>query len=646
MHSPWDNLSDDALSAKAQDEMCRLLKKPGTPWTCDAQRRAALATLRQKSDVFCVLATGSGKTMVGLLPATMEPQHTTVIVLPLKSLLYDYEAKLRKMRLPFQTWYTSGDEDKPMHPSTNLVLVLLDQARKPEFRTALANMNRVKPVKRIIVDEAHYAITADDYRPSCRHLYELRTVPAQMVVLSATMPPASTATIFDAYGLQPNTTVVRTSTIRPETEYVVHAPVADGRMVDEVRKLMDAYEMQFKDEDRGLIFVSSHDEADRFSAALGLPCYRAGKQGRPYSDEQRNGALQEWLSGSPRWMVCTSAFAAGNDNLGARICINVGLPFDFMDLIQMWGRIGRDHRHAVAHLIPKPYAMMPSTAAHEHKGALALWNMVNGLSANRCVRLQISLWTDGVGVSCAANSAILRCSRCATGELRTGKPRTLQWGIHRYENTDLINVRDAPSVAGRTRPRSFDDSSDLSKTMERDRLLKDTAYIDELKSALDRYATACTFCATFEGRPGSETSHRKNSQEITYCNTLYKQGQSFDVYKEFRSFHYDHSQYSNHINLCFRCHVPQLRKDLHAQNAAQQSTDCSYKDVIGPAIFACWASLELRKKAMKEFGQNWTNIAEYKLWLKRGPNGRHVTNAIAVFLWWATELKNGRESSR
>ncbi|KAI6006168.1 P-loop containing nucleoside triphosphate hydrolase protein, partial [Pisolithus orientalis] len=60
------------------------------------------------------------------------------------------------------------------------------------------------------------------------------------------------------------------------------------------------------------------------------------------SDEERQLAYQQWISGATKVLIATTAFSAGNDYAHVRMVIHMDRPFDMVDYIQGQGRAGRD----------------------------------------------------------------------------------------------------------------------------------------------------------------------------------------------------------------------------------------------------------------------------------------------------------------
>ena len=97
-------LLGSSLEERALAAMRKLLGKHNASWKSEGQRQAVLAVLECKRDVLAVLKTGEGKTMLFLLPALLEEGRVTVVVVPLISLMTDYERKLTRDRIPFEVF--------------------------------------------------------------------------------------------------------------------------------------------------------------------------------------------------------------------------------------------------------------------------------------------------------------------------------------------------------------------------------------------------------------------------------------------------------------------------------------------------------------------------------------------------------------
>lgn len=64
------------------------------------------------------------------------------------------------------------------------------------------------------------------------------------------------------------------------------------------------------------------------------------------SSHDKLKALENWKSGDIDVMVSTSAFGMGIDRADVDVVLKVGVPQSLEDLVQMFGRAGRDGRSA------------------------------------------------------------------------------------------------------------------------------------------------------------------------------------------------------------------------------------------------------------------------------------------------------------
>ena len=88
-----------------------------------------IATLNCSSDVITVLATSSSKSMLAIVPSIMEDAMVTILVLPLNSLIMDYQRHLMQMQVPYQLYRKGDNENDQLDITKNVVLVSTDKAQ-------------------------------------------------------------------------------------------------------------------------------------------------------------------------------------------------------------------------------------------------------------------------------------------------------------------------------------------------------------------------------------------------------------------------------------------------------------------------------------------------------------------------------------
>ncbi|KAF9507943.1 hypothetical protein BS47DRAFT_1303406, partial [Hydnum rufescens UP504] len=99
--------------------------------------------------VFGILPTGGGKSDAYLIPALMNPEKITVVILSLRALEVDVQLRLSSTHISWRRW-NSRD---PTHAS--LHLVSLEVAITDDFIHWCKAQAEHNMLQRIVVDEAH-----------------------------------------------------------------------------------------------------------------------------------------------------------------------------------------------------------------------------------------------------------------------------------------------------------------------------------------------------------------------------------------------------------------------------------------------------------------------------------------------------------
>ncbi|KAG6884601.1 hypothetical protein C0992_006044, partial [Termitomyces sp. T32_za158] len=301
-------ITSSALEALALQGLRKALNNPNATWSCPAQKDAVLAVLECKEDVCAILRTGAGKTMLAIIPALLETNKVTVVVLPLKSLVSDYVKKLTDMKIAFELY--NGQNHQQITGQHNLILISADRIRHDTWRQTIEIVNSKRTVQRLIFDEAHYPLIDNLFRSSLDHVHEIRTLPFQIVLLSATVPPQCRDTLCKIFGFVSSHRIISMPTDRPELQYLFQKPVKDHSQRCKDIVLCVKQEMAtFKPEERALVFVSLKD-VEGFPIAKALECdFYHGD----LVNLDRQAAYDRWIQGVNQVMVCTNAFGAGND---------------------------------------------------------------------------------------------------------------------------------------------------------------------------------------------------------------------------------------------------------------------------------------------------------------------------------------------
>lgn len=148
------------------------------------------------SPVVAVMPTGAGKSVLFTLPAWAEPGGTTMVVVPLKSLRKDMKRWCDEAGVRCAVWDGRRQPDVE-----SIVLVTPEAAVGEDYGTFLRRIRRTRQLDRIVVDECHVVLNDRvEFRKHLQQLGKLVGVETQMVLLTATMPPAEEGRFYKRMG--------------------------------------------------------------------------------------------------------------------------------------------------------------------------------------------------------------------------------------------------------------------------------------------------------------------------------------------------------------------------------------------------------------------------------------------------------------
>ena len=92
-----------------------------------------------------ILLTGGGKSMHAIIPSLFEETAATVLILPLNSLIMDYQRRLTNMKIPFQV-YNTNNSNGVLNTRDRLIIVSADKAQTSKWQEALVILSQQKPI--------------------------------------------------------------------------------------------------------------------------------------------------------------------------------------------------------------------------------------------------------------------------------------------------------------------------------------------------------------------------------------------------------------------------------------------------------------------------------------------------------------------
>lgn len=565
--------------------------------------------------------------MLALIPALLEHNLITVLILPLKSLITDYKRKLEKMNLPF-LHYTGRDVPRG-YCTANLVLVSVDMAREEHWKQWIAEVDLSKYVERFCFDEGHYPLTDTKFRESVRDIFMVRSLPRQLVVYSGTISPTCEPSIKAMFMLRDNVQVFRSpSTNRPEFQLIKAAPHTKFNIASVVNELWNLHSSKFTPEERALVFVPYIDLGHSIATMLDCEFYNSQD-----ADDVKESIYDRWHQGLQKVMVSTSAFSCGNDYAHIPLIIHAGTPREMIRYIQEISRGGRNKKQTFCYLLP--IAKWSSASATELDALLGVKEMAEICfgSNNTCIRYTITKYNDGHGVYCGDDENDFPCSNCLpTAGLMPTLFTSHVNPLKRKTNTVLIPEKhpkiirfdNAPTTARRPMSASMKETWDKIEKAKQDKAAQEAEVLGNVEVALNFLFGDCSMC--FCTSQFTNTVYLKKQHAFKQCR--FHQLQSGLDYINFKNL----INYNGRIHqkICYICHVPNFGDRLH-QPFDNRPSGCHYLDIILPTLYCGF--IYKKPELEKEFGTTWGRIEQYAHWLcGQLVKPKEKSNLVSAFL--------------
>ncbi|KAG2110016.1 hypothetical protein DEU56DRAFT_985445 [Suillus clintonianus] len=509
-------VSDDyGASAPPANQLALKDKERNIERKCLAKGRQVMATLKRETDVIATAQDGRGKVDAGP-PSGHNGGRQGGGGGPSSKVLDDRLGE--KAQSHGSSPSKSTTTSRPLSTSINLILCRQTRPGSRHGDKCLAEFNEILPK----ISEC-----------PCRMCTSSDSFPMQLVLLSGTIPPSSLASLKAMFGLLPTA-------------------IEDKRVQQPSR------------------------------AGTRWPFYNGSKD---VSDASRAQYYKDWRSGKSPVMICTSAFSTGNDYPHVRLVIHLKTPLEMSEIIQAQGRGGRDGNPARCYMLPStsPPKIIIGRSETDHKGLWYAHDHIYSHGLKRCLRYGSTLYIDGEGTKCGADRRNQLCCVCKNDAKEPVQAKAATQQHVRMLPTSPLHRRavstNIPPLQQRTRmligaspshgrkvslnKRVFNDMSGaadpFAEAATRSKKLKTTkqaaemSQVDRMRKALDTMKDkGCTLCYASDN--GELEDHRM-SQCPSWTSIDSTLGQYFEWKKEIR--------YNNHKGICWICHVPTCRDELH-----------------------------------------------------------------------------------
>ena len=317
-------------------------------------QKQVVNSMLKDENIVVISPTGSGKSLCFQLPAMLY-EGITIVLCPLKSLIYDQVESLKKKGISCEL--LNGDlgirkktalfeELKKTAPNLKMLyttpeMLLCNEETMPIIKTLYKN----GLIARIVLDEAHCISTwGHDFRPKYLKVKTIKdhypTVP--IIALTATATEKVVMDIKDILGFKDNIKYYDSTFLRDNLKLEMRYR---GEKIAEKKETIKEIATLLKTKYAGnssLLYAFSRAECEKLSEMLEeedikVDFYHAG-----LSAKKRVEIQQKWINNELQIICATIAFGMGIDKANVRSVFHFNVPKNIEGYYQEIGRGGRD----------------------------------------------------------------------------------------------------------------------------------------------------------------------------------------------------------------------------------------------------------------------------------------------------------------
>jgi superfamily II DNA/RNA helicase len=307
------------------------------------QEQAIEAIQARVKPVVAVMPTGTGKSVLFMLPAWAEPGGTTIVIVPLTALRQDMQRRCDVLGISCAAW-----EDSRSPPdAASIVLMTPEAALGEEGSTFINRLKCTRRLDRIVIDECHVILNMESrFRPKLRELGELARAETQMILLTATLPPCKEDILWKRMSWKADEVkMFRMPTARKNIRYSVVRPGARLKKSEHDTFIAN---MVGRMNGKGVVYCKAKKRVKELVEEGLVQCDAFHGD---MNTRERATALEAFRTGKTRIVVATNALGMGVDIPDIEWIIHADEPRDMLDYAQESGRAGRDGRTSHAILI-------------------------------------------------------------------------------------------------------------------------------------------------------------------------------------------------------------------------------------------------------------------------------------------------------
>jgi RecQ family ATP-dependent DNA helicase len=608
------------------------------------QEQAIQAITSGESPIIAIMATGGGKSLLFMLPATCGPGGMTIVVVPLISLRQDLKRRCEAMGMTCEEW----NSRKPPDTAT-IVLVTPESAVSDGFVTFLNRMRATRQLDRIVIDECHIVLNRQyNFRKEMQQLGKLIAAETQMVLLTATLPVSREGELWTKMGYKSDEVhLFRAATRRKNVRYGVLRIPENGRGDEKdtaVVKLV-GQKLRIMEIGKIIIYCNSRGRTDRIAEMLGCDGYHSQKD-----EKEKRRYLEDFRKKKKAVITATSALGLGVDIPDIRVIIHADRPRNLLDYAQESGRAGRDGQKSEAIIvIGKQEQGRCEKKEEKDEDELVGRLLGDDEEGRQCRRIVLDEYLDGRKDRTECEEGEEKCDECSEEYIMMCKEE----GEGEEEENEMRwpeGEKDEEEEEDEERIGSTGESMmEVYRKQEQQRRMTHQRVIGErqefginierLIRGLQYWQGKCAVCHR-SGRSLDDDHvlaecEREESKEAKGFSGVIKRGIKFENYSG-----------------CFECGIPQgicnkwEQRESGGRFQKREGGECQYKDIMIPVVATIGTERKggIRKRweeRVKKEGVSIRRIHEVIRYLgmrRREEGGIESNNLVWEFYWLIGEM--------
>jgi len=566
----WSSLAMVDLKA----EFRRLAGRPDAEYR-GKQEEGLRAVMQRRLRVLVVMATGTGKSMLFMLPASVSPGGVTVVVAPLNALRDDLQDRCDQLGIPCANW----DGRRPPYWA-RIVLVTPESAVTKGFGRFIDEKRMLHQLDRIVIDECHMLLeSTEDWRPDILKMAEMTEKGTQVVYLTATLPPTLQPAFLQIAGLDARTvTICRDErTTRTNIAYQV-LEYTRGSLDEVLVELVATKRRKYGPEAQIIVYCPTVEETKRLARLLQCSAYYRQMD----TDEEKARMVRSFTSGVEKLCTATNMLGLGLDAAGVRVVIHVAMCLLLLQYVQESGRAGRTGLDSESIVLRACYL----TKEGRVKKALGYKlepPAKEFLTAESCRRIAIDKHMDGRLNRQQCEMGELKCDLCEQHPSGTKRE-----AVEEEREEPEATQADAAAAGAEEQRRELEQAMAVEERrveIQQRRRTEQVVYeLERLEQHFQRWSNACAICMVTQADPG-----RHNWKNCSTANDAQKKWMEAKV----KSMH--HVKWEKYAR-CYYCWVPQAICDKWEETSIQGAFKtrgmhvlCQYDGVLQQAVAALLA---------------------------------------------------------